>query len=1008
MNSAASNLYTIPAGAGFSRALVYRLMKNRNHDPQSLTEIRILLPTRRACRTVRESFLRYQDGKPLLLPRLQPMGDVDEEELSLSLFGAGDQMPDIPPAISTAERQILLAQCIMKLPGHEHSFSKALSLAQSLGRFLDQIHIEELDFDALDNLVPLDFAAHWQITIEFFKILREVWPGILAARGQIDAADRRGRLMRALALHWEQSKPQTPILIAGSTGSIPATARLMKVIKSLPQGQIILPGLDCAMPQEDWDVLQPSHPQYGLKKLLEALDCERQNVQAWPLPETYQNDRAQPRFFLAREMMRPAETTAQWANLSVSALAKEKINTALENLEIIQTATQQDEAGIIALKFRETLEYPNKTAALITPDRKLAARVIAQCRRWGLEIDDSAGTPLDKTLAGQFLLQTAEAALSNIAPVAFLSCLKHPFSQVRFQDLNDQAAIENLEKNIFRGLKPAAGFSGLKAKIDTHKKNNKSVDFLSFINILEEIFTPLQNLLSSEGTIDFQSTFHTHIALCEALSTSVQSQNSPLWDHEAGSALSQILSSLLESGDIFPKLSTRDYIDTLQHFMKTIAVRPVYGTHPRLSILGQLEARLIDADIVILGGLNEGTWPPDPDHDPWMSRPMREKFGLPPTDRAIGLAAHDFIQGFCASDVLITRSEMVEKSPTVAARWLGRLQTVLEAASLASALKTGCALKHYLAVLDQGAVLKTCERPKPCPPLASRPLALSVTQIESWMKDPYGIYARHILKLKPLKPLEKPIDHADTGDLVHKVLERFGKTYPHQIPHNAKDILEAYILEEIKTISDDIRIWNFWLKKFSSLCDWFIENEILWRQSARILLLEGKGTWAIPVQDQFFTLTGKADRIDLIHADGSCAVIDYKTGGTYAAKKMMNGQLPQLPLEALLIENGGFSSSGLPSKPVSQIAYWVLKGGHEGGKIITLDGDGKNSITDAIANTRNGLIELIEAFLQPETPYICLPDAANMPRFNDYEHLSRFKEWGVAADAEPDFESDAA
>ncbi len=975
-----AKVYNIPAGAPFAKVLARYVLEEAQKRDIPLPSIRILLPTRRACRTVREAFLQLTNGKPLLLPQLQPLGDVDEEELSFALSGNAELKAqlDLPPSLSPLKRRVLLARAIEKVPQFRAGFDQALKLADALGHFMDQIYTENLDMAALADLVPADFAAHWQITLDFLKILSEAWPAILIENRVIDAADRRNRLLGILSEYWGCTSPDDWIIAAGSTGSIPTVAKLLSVIAHLPNGQVILPGLDQDMDEDSWSALEPSHPQYGLREIIKNIDTERIYVSCL---QTDTNDEPllKRRNILTREVMRPASTTDRWLASDFTDLRN-----ALDGISIYETAHQQDEAQIIALAMRGVLETPEKTCALITPDRTLAARVKTACQRWGITLDDSAGQRLSESLAGSFLRLSLETALSNLGPASLLALLKHPYSQAAMPRSAYLSAISELEKKALRGLRPAPGLEGLRARLG----ENISPQLKELLRVMEMILHPFIDLLHSANYLNFKQIMAGHLTFCEGWAAPHKgSKETPLWQGEAGEEAANLFSELFESAHLMPDMTGRMYAHVHLALLDSVKTRPAYGTHPRLMILGQLEARLIDADTVILAGLNEGSWPADSGHDPWMSRPMREKFGLPSPERSIGLAAHDFAQGLCAPRVIITRSLRTDGAPTTPARWLQRLDTVLQAAGIPPDTLRGGPYASYLKHLDDAPPPVPATRPAPCPPTEKRPKRLSVTKIETWLKDPYSIYARYILGLKPLEAIEKQPDAAERGTLLHDILERFIAENPREIPPASMNLLRSIAQEELKKFHGDPALWRFWWPRFERLCEWFLAQEAAWRQSARAHKTEAKGV----LQIGDFTLSAIADRIDRLN-NGGAALIDYKSGGTYTTKAMEDGRLPQLPLEALILLKGGFE--GIAAERIGYLGYWKLTGGRPAGQITALEGD-----LNTIAFTaQDNLTALIETFNDPPTPYLSLPRPDQAPRFNDYELLARVREWAALDD----------
>lgn len=984
----ANNIFTIPAGIPFAKALAARLLEEHEQSPETLPDILILLPTRRAARTLREAFLQLNNGKPLMLPRMQALGDIDEEELSLSIAGTNgtQQLLNLPPVLPPLQRQILLSKAIIAHDDFPHGFDQALSLAKTLGHLIDQIDTEDLDIKDLASIVPENFADHWQVTLDFLKILSEQWPKALETLNVIDAAKRRNILINTLADFWDETKPQTRIIVAGTTASIPATAKLVKVITTLPNSQIILPGLDQNCDEKSWNAFSESHPQYGFKLLLDHIGTSREKITNWPTPTT-DTATSNARRTLCTELMRPAKTTQEWQKIITTPNTLNACTTATQNLQLFEADTPQQEAQIIAALMRSILEQPTKTAALITPDRNLAKRVAMACRRWNITIDDSAGLPLNQTAIGRFLMLTIETSAQDLSPVTLMALLKHPLVQ---SDL--QTNLNLLETTLLRGTKPPAGINGLydhlakqTKKAQENNKPDHSETITPIIQTLETIFTPMLEIFASTEKIPFKTILQTHIELCENL----HGGDTAIWNGEAGNAAAELLSKLLDQAAHFPSINTYEYPQILQQFMASETLRPAYGTHPRLQILGQLEARLIDADLVILGGLNEGTWPPDPGHDPWMSRPMRKDFGLPSSDRSIGLAAHDFTQGLCAPNVAITRSKLNDGAPTIPARWLDRLETVLSASNIDIKSLSQNDIHQWVNTIDKVETLSPNKRPEPKPPKSTRPRKLPITKIETWLKDPYSIYAYSILRLSPLDPLEKQADAAIRGQILHDTLDDFIKNHPHTIPTNAADTILETAKEKVTQENQAAENWHFYWPRFAKIAEQYIEKETKWREHAAPLKTEIKGQMTLTTAAGDFLLYGRADRIDKTH-DNNGAIIDYKTGGTFSKSGMTNGDSPQLPLEGLILQEGGFEN--IPPTPCEYLGYWMLNTNNK-------DTEQTNS-HDILVDTKHSLVTLIETFDNDDIPYYALPRATKMLRFHDYEHLARVKEWAALDDAE--------
>ena len=999
MTETPARVYSIAPEASFLDALAAGLLARWGETPTELSQALVFLPTRRACRGLQDAFLRASGGRPLLLPRMLPLGDLDEDELLL----AGDEtaqgedlIEGLPPAISPLRRQLLLARLILAwsratkigravtMPRED----QAVRLAAELARFLDQVETEGLDFAGLAGLVGGEHARHWQDVLEFLGIITDQWPQVQALQGVIGPGERRRRLLLAQAEAWAATPPAGPVIVAGSTASVPAVAELVAAVAGLPSGEVVLPGLDRAANEASWAAIaeDPGHAQHGLARLLARLELTREDVAEWPwLPDPTAAPGDPTRSAFVSWALRPAGTTADWRH-AATALPPGQVVRALEGVRRIDCATSNEEAAVIALLMREALESPHETVALVTPDRTLARRVAAELGRWQIAADDSAGLPLAETPCGSFLRLTAQLAAGALSPVDLLAALKHPLAAggLAVPDFRRRARL--LETEVLRGPRPAPGFDGLKQAL---KASKAPKHLTSWVAGLAKLAAPVAKALKSKRP-NPERVVDAHIAFAEALAASDRNSGSErLWAQEAGEAAAAFMSELRQSAAHGPALGGERYPALLTELMVSQVVRPRFGRHPRLAILGPLEARLQHFDVVILGGLNEGTWPAQVDAGPWLSRPMQAEFGLSLPERRIGLSAHDFAQAFAAPRVVLTRAGRVEGTPTVPSRWLLRIDALLAALGCPNALDSdGERSRAWADALDRPKAVSPTPPPAPRPPLAARPRRLSVTQIETWMRDPYALYARHILGLKPLDPLDADPGAAERGTLVHEALEAYLRAHPKAPP---ADPLAA-LLDEGRKVFEPLRarpgLWAFWWPRFLRLAEWFAAVDRNLRGAGRVAWPEARGEVALDGPAGPFTLTAKADRVDRL-ADGGLVIVDYKTGEPPKLGDVKQGLAPQLPLEAVIAQAGGFE--GVPGGAVSALQYWRLSGGEPPGEIAPAKADP----ADLAETARAGLARLIACFDDPETGYAAVPRPLQAPRFNDYAHLARLKEWSL-------------
>ena len=993
-------VYSIPPGVSFVDALAQGLLKRWGANPLELSRVTVLLPTRRACRALQEAFLRGSGGRALLLPRLAPLGDLDTEDFLLagdeSLWEAGGGF-DLPPAMPPLRRQLLLGRLIHRggaARGAPPSEDQAVRLAGELARLLDQVETEGLDLDRLETLVPEDYAAHWQLTLEFLGILAGEWPKIQDEEGCMGPAARRRRLLEAQAEAWRRAPPEAPVIAAGSTGSIPATAALIQVVAGLPEGMVVLPGLDLGADARTWAEIEedPAHPQHGLARLLARMEMTRDQVAPWPEAGLAQTPPA--RAEIVNTALLPAIATPAWAAYADVA-DRAALARGLDGVARIDCPGPGEEAAVIALILRRALEEKGQRAALVTPDRGLARRVAGELGRWGVAVDDSAGVPLSHAPPGAFLRLTAELAAGGLAPLPLLAALKHPLAAGGEAPGAFRGHVRALERAALRGPRPAPGFAGLHAALAGAKESKA---LIAWMERLEAAAAPF--IAALRGGVTLGEIVDAHIGFAEALAATPGDNGAArLWAGDAGDAAAGFVAELRAAAAGTPPLTGERYPALFSALLAGRVVRPRYGSHPRLAIWGPLEARLQHADVLVLGGLNEGAWPAEVDPGPWLSRPMCAGFGLPLPERRIGLAAHDFAQAFCAPRVYLTRATRVEGTPTVPSRWLLRLGTVLEAVGLSDALHGEAA--RWLAwaeALDSPAETATTPPPAPTPPLEARPRGLSVTQVETWMRDPYSLYARRILDLKTLDPIDADPGAAERGTLVHEALELFLKAYPRALPENSEAALIDIGAKVFARFGAMPGVWAFWWPRFRRVTRWFVETEQARRAEVEASFGELRGTLILDAAGGPFTLTAKADRIDLL-SDGSLAILDYKTGGVPTAKAVAFGFAPQLPLEAAIALAGGFP--GVTGDVVSRLEYWRVTGGQPAGEIKPLKAD--KAPGERAAEALAGLRELIARFDDPATPYHALPRPVWAPAYSDYAHLARVKEWAAGG---PDGESE--
>jgi ATP-dependent helicase/nuclease subunit B len=1022
-----ARVFTIPASAPFLPTLIGALKEGRlvegvtAGDLLALARATLFLPTQRAGQLTRAAFLDGLATNAAVLPRIVPLGEIDEDELIFANAASGAAALDLPEPLGGLERRMLLARLVMRwaerldphAPGSPpvivHSPAAALALADDLARLIDDMTTRQVPWDKLDTLVPDRFDVYWQLTLKFLQIARETWPAILTERDRIEPAARRDLLIEQERLRLAAS--DGPVIAAGSTGSMPATAKLLATIATLPHGAVVLPGLDTDLDAETWDLIGGSdgattshgHPQFAMHALLARIGIGRDDVL------TLGARGARERFL--SEALRPAAATERWA----ARLGDATRSDALAGVTMIEAANAEEEATAIAVALREATEQ-RKTAALVTPDRALARRVGAALARWTITADDSGGDALPDTEAGVFARLVAQTVLEGLAPVRLLALVKHARLRLGAAAGAHARAIAALERAVLRGPRPKAGTEGLAGALtrfrgelakfrrggatELHRSDPRTTiadadldAAQALVASLADALTPLEGLT---GRHAFVALAERHSAVLTALSRD-DAGSIAAFARDDGAELAKAFAEIAEqrpSDDL--TIDIGDYAELFETAIAPQVCRRPGSPGERVRILGPLEARLVTVDRVVLGGLVEGVWPPDARTDPWLSRPMRLDLGLDLPERRIGLSAHDFAQLAGTREVVLTRAAKLSGAPTVASRFVQRLAAVA-GEQWQDALERGETYVAWARALDRPQVLRRIRRPEPKPPRAARPKQLSVTEIEHWLRDPYTIYAKHVLRLAPLDTVDTLPGARDRGTVIHGAIGEFTERFAGKPAADPLAALLAIGEDHFAALQDYPEARAFWWPRFRRIACWFVSWEAERRASTTAVHAERYAKLEIPLGERTFMLTTRVDRIE--QRAGGYAILDYKTGSLPTEKQVRTGLSPQLTLEAAILRAGAFKD--IPGGSIAELAYVGLKGGEPPGTHAPLEF--KKGTADSQADkARSRLTAIALRFEDEATPYRSLVSPMWKARYGDYDHLARVKEWSAMGGEDED------
>ncbi|WP_297770460.1 double-strand break repair protein AddB [uncultured Roseovarius sp.] len=957
-------LFGVPPGVDFPRALVEGLRaRHAGQPPEALARVHLIVNTRRMARRIRDLF---DQGPPCLLPRISLLTDLGEMW----------DLAHIPDPVPPLRRRLELVQLISALLDRTPDLaprSAIFDLADSLAGLMDEMHGEGVTPQVIEALDVSDQSGHWARIQSFLAIVQHYFEAGGAAP---DVETRQRLVIERLADLWSETPPEHPVLLAGSTGSRGATQHLMQAVARLPQGAVILPGHDFDMPSPVWDslgdaMLSEDHPQYRSCRVAAGAGLRPDQIQRWC--ETAPPNPA--RNAVISLALRPAPVTDQWLR---DGPRLRDIDAAMADITLVEAPSLRHEALAIAMRLRQAAE-DGRTAALITPDRMLTRQVTAALDRWDILPDDSAGQPLHLSAPGRFLRHVADLFRNRLSAEALLTLLKHPLTHQGTERGTHLRLTRELELHLRRHGPPYPTADSLHSWAASEK------DALApdWVHWLCACFIGR----NQSGEVSLDTLVAAHVALAEQIAQGCREEGSgTLWLRDAGQEAQKAIAELQAEAGVAGALSATDYASLFHGILSAREVRNPVDPHPHILIWGTLEARVQGADILILAGLNEGSWPEAPTPDPWLNRALRHQAGLLLPERRIGLSAHDFQQAVAAPEVWLTRSVRSADAETVVSRWLNRIMNLLGGlpeqggpeAVTAMRARGGLWLERAAALEEPGDAPRA-PRPAPCPPLAARPDHLTVTEIKRLIRDPYAIYARHILNLRPLDPLMRTPDALLRGTVLHEILEGFIRETLDDSAHGN----HATLMRHAEAVLADKVPWAearaLWLARLERVADWFIETEARRRAEARPVAFEASGRATMPDLD--FTLSAKADRLDLDDL-GRLHIYDYKTGAPPSTKEQTSFD-KQLLLEAAIAHRAGFGDMG-----PSRVARAVFIGlGSEPKEVeAPLDTEPPEKIWAEFH-------ALIAAYMEPSQGYTSRRAPRNAADQGDYDQLARYGEW---------------
>ena len=972
-----NRLFALPPGVDFATELAQGLRDRlAGSGPDAMARVTVFVNADRMRARLRAAF---DAGPATLLPRIRLVTDIADPAIRATL----------PQPVPPLRRRLQITRLVAALLEAEPDLaprSALYGLSDSLAKLLEEMQTEDVAPETLEQLDVSDQSGHWQRALRFLQIAQDF-------ASAADAPDRAGYARRALTTliaGWEARPPQDPVIIAGSTGSRGTTYALMQATAALPQGAIILPGFDTTMPQAVWDKLDgplgfEDHPQYRYAKLMRDLGLRASEVRAW----TTTHAPAPDRNAVLSLALRPAPVTHQWLSEGPNL---PDLGAATSGITLLEAPSPRDEARAIALRLRQAAE-DGQSAALVSPDRVLTRQVTAALDRWRIVPDDSAGTPAHLTPAGRFLRHTAALFAGPLTAEALLTILKHPLAHSGADRNTHLLATRALELHIranawaYPQAEALRGFASIAAK----RGLPGPADWQAWTDwVAAGLCLPPET-----GLRPLADRVAAHRALAETLAAGAgQDGAGALWQGNQGKRVAAILQGLADEAAHGTDMTARDYVDFLNNLLSDHEVPDPTETHSGIRIWGTLEARAMGADLMILAGLNEGSWPGAPEADPWLNRTMWAEAGLLVPERQTGLSAHDFQQAAAGAEVWLTRAVKSDDAETVPSRWVNRLTNMLAGlpatggpAALAAKRARGSLWVAMAKAAEAPNRSAKAPRPAPAPPLSARPKSLSVTEIKTLIRDPYAIYARHVLGLKPLEPLMRLPDALLRGILVHEILEQALADGHLPDADDLRRVAAGILGDPLRLPSPTERIR--WRVRFDSIADWFAQTEAIRQAKAKPTLTEAAGAADLPLVG--FTLRARLDRLDQA-PDGSVHLYDYKTGAV-PSEKQQKAFDKQLLLTAAMLEQGGFDKIGPAT--VARAAF------------IGLSPADQKEVAAPLADTPPAQVwaelgQLIAAYSDRQKGYAARRAMLKDSDAGRYDHLARYGEWDLSDPAQPE------
>jgi len=761
-----NNIFNIEANYHFFESFFLWLEEKFSGELQAA---QIFLPNRRSCRELKELFLKKNITGAL--PQIKAISDISFEDFfqflpSDSAKAIIDEI-SIIKVLDDVDYLFFLSEKIRQREVFgKLNFEQSFKTAVSLKGLFDEIEREEADIATLINL-----AAHRQITLEFLNDFSIHVKNSLIKENILSISSYQNFIVKRFIQCLQDHQLKSPIIIAGSTGSIVSSRKLIKAISAQEKGFVILHDFKKQKSPKE------NHPQFLLDQLTKFIDCNS------VVKITHDNFKISSniRQNLIALMMLPFEESIKWQNIVAEIDVKKAAQDLEENFTLIEANSDIVEAKLIALTLQKNSQ---KKSAVIVNNGDFANLLKLELERLGLEFNDSRSLDIFNSKLINFLILILELIESDFNSHILLSLFKHPLCKI-----DDAAIIQDFEINILRKERSESGLNGLKNTL----KNNQ---------VLQEFFNGFL------AKIKFESDINSLIKNVENLT------------HKTWSELLNQQEAQEEIFYLFEKLKKQNYTPNSASDFKTILSQISYfgksNSHAKIQILSPIEARLLNFDFIVISSLNEGLFP-QIESENWLGKKIKKDLGVEKSLQKIGQNAHDFCNYLSNKSVVLSYCKSRNGAALIESPFLLKFKTI--AKKLDAKINNGDEFFKRLAAENNIPQLEiSVANPKPAKDL--RPQRFSITEISKLISNPYFIYCKKILQLKELDKIDYEAGYAEFGSFIHKALEEFIK--------NPKTDNFAEIFAEYFTAKEAHLIW--W-PKFQRIFSDFLDKNSQFQDS---------------------------------------------------------------------------------------------------------------------------------------------------------------------------------